>query len=228
MQERRRRQEQRERQEQRATGQAGTARPRERSASVSRSANDIAGSIREQRERLRGPLRDDSTASSGRHRVLMPDWVTRTALLGAQGGSTNGSTAATERRALTSRVAAGASLAAPAGVSGWDGVEALYNSTFNAVSAGARGSSTDTTFATAAAAAAAAAGAPSTSRGPYDYLASINADVLYRRDRAAHLMRDLEENPRRRIERFFVRGEPALPDPSDTSGLAWSENGQTL
>ncbi|KAK3353142.1 hypothetical protein B0T25DRAFT_453357 [Lasiosphaeria hispida] len=50
---------------------------------------------------------------------------------------------------------------------------------------------------------------------------------LRRRDRAAYLMREWEENPTRRIERFFAR-ETAPPDPHDTSGLAWGGGGQAL
>jgi hypothetical protein len=73
------------------------------------------------------------------------------------------------------------------------------------------------------------AGESSSSPSPYEsYRPSVEAD-LRRRERAAYLMREWEEHPSRRIERFFSRGgEPAPPHPHDTSGLAWSADGLTL
>ncbi|KAK0715685.1 hypothetical protein B0H67DRAFT_645396 [Lasiosphaeris hirsuta] len=50
---------------------------------------------------------------------------------------------------------------------------------------------------------------------------------LRRRDRAAYLMREWEENPTRRSERLFAR-ETVSADPHDTSGLAWGDGGQVL
>ncbi|KAK1829028.1 Quino protein amine dehydrogenase [Podospora conica] len=54
---------------------------------------------------------------------------------------------------------------------------------------------------------------------------------LRRRDRATALARDWEDNPNQRIDRFLARNtglDPTMPDPYDTSGLAWSEDGRTL
>ncbi|KAK5660404.1 hypothetical protein OQA88_12947 [Cercophora sp. LCS_1] len=49
-----------------------------------------------------------------------------------------------------------------------------------------------------------------------------------RRDRTAYLMRDWDEPPTRRVERYFARPEQPQPDPYDTAGLGWSEDGRTL
>jgi len=46
--------------------------------------------------------------------------------------------------------------------------------------------------------------------------------------RPERLGREWEENPTRRIERYLARGEMVITDPYDTSGLAWSEDGQIL
>lgn len=64
------------------------------------------------------------------------------------------------------------------------------------------------------------------------YRSTFDTD-LRRRERATTLMRDWEDNPNRRFDRFLARaagGRPdhSPPDPYDTSGLAWSEDGRTL
>jgi len=62
------------------------------------------------------------------------------------------------------------------------------------------------------------------------YRSTFDTD-LRRRERATTLMRDWEDNPNRRIEGFLARStglDQTVPDPYDTSGLAWSEDGRTL
>jgi hypothetical protein len=62
------------------------------------------------------------------------------------------------------------------------------------------------------------------------YRSTFDTD-LRRRERAMTLMRGWEDNPNRRIDRFLARTtglDQTAPDPYDTSGLAWSEDGRTL
>ncbi|KAK3688445.1 hypothetical protein B0T22DRAFT_511897 [Podospora appendiculata] len=61
---------------------------------------------------------------------------------------------------------------------------------------------------------------------PYESLRAVDADTR-RRDRAAFLMREWEENPTRR-QLGGLHSRDGRPDPYDTSGLAWSEDGHTL
>jgi len=72
-------------------------------------------------------------------------------------------------------------------------------------------------------------GDSSSSPSPYEgYRPSLGSDFR-RRERAAYLLREWDNNPSRRLERFLSRGnEPAAPHPHDTSGLAWSADGQIL
>ncbi|KAK0722308.1 hypothetical protein B0T26DRAFT_770655 [Lasiosphaeria miniovina] len=65
---------------------------------------------------------------------------------------------------------------------------------------------------------------------PTEAVAAGEADVVRRRDRAAYLLREWEENPARRTQRPYPgRGYGhRYYDPADTAGLVWSEDGQTL
>jgi len=263
LQEHRRRQEQREQREQRVRAQGGAStdaprslwaerstrsarasdsttstntstRPRgERSASASRTVDDIMSDIRnqrermrgqlerrEQQERLRGPMREESTAPADRRRPPVPPSTWRVPMPSSL--EIHASLNPSERRSL--RVAMGsysgdlstvlATMGALRNAS--DAELANYSQASSSAREGRDGN-------------AAGAGESSSSPSSYDgYRPSVEGD-LRRRERAAYLMREWEENPSRRLERFFTRGgEPAPPHPHDTSGLAWSADGQTL
>lgn len=60
-----------------------------------------------------------------------------------------------------------------------------------------------------------------------DGLPSATENDTRRRDRAAYLRRDLDENPYRRSPGAYTSRDPR-PDPHDTAGLSWSEDGRTL
>jgi len=186
----------------------------ERSASTSRTVNDIMNDIRNQRERmrdqerLRGPMRDDSTAATDRRRAPIPPSTWRVPLpasLVSQSGL-----APSERRSLRSALDS-----TYAELANYSQGQASYNTRNGSNNNSNNGGTSGT-------------GESSSSPSPYDgYRPNIENDVR-RRDRAAYLMRDWED-PGRRIDRFFPRGgEPAPPHPYDTSGLAWSADGQIL
>jgi hypothetical protein len=249
LQEHRRRQEQREEREQRIRGQddalstaprslwaesntrsaqtsdstssSASSRPRgERSASASRTVNDFMGDIRSQRERmrdqqerLRGPMREESTSTADRRRVPPSSWrVPMPALTTTQAGLNP-----TERRSL--RLGLDSSYT--------DGL----STTLSTIGALSNAELTNYTQASSNSREGrdGGGGESSSSPSPYEgYRPTAEAD-LRRRERAAYLMREWGENPSRRIERYFSRGgEPAAPDPHDTSGLAWSSDGQRL
>lgn len=222
-------QDQRRRREQRAAGQAaGTpgprlawaersmrpsenSRPSERSASVTRAVNDILGNIRDHRERirdsqerLRPSMRDvDSSATDrDRRRGTFNSSTTGSARTTPSTSMSTAASQESERRALVSRLIASNS---PPGVSsGMENLEALYEDN------------------------------PVISR-PSLFALTRDRDADLRRWRilrAAYLMRDVRdwdsENSIRRtnISGYGVRSIAA--DPYDTSGLAWSEDGQVL
>ncbi|KAK0641533.1 hypothetical protein B0T16DRAFT_420004 [Cercophora newfieldiana] len=255
LQEHRRRQEQREQREQRVRAQDGasssaprsvwaernarsaqtsdstssssSSRPRgERSASASRTVNDIMSDIRIQRERmrdhqerLRGPMmREESTSAADRRRGPIPPSSWRVPIPNLTTGQAGLNPS--ERRALRLAMAS----------SSTDGLSAALSTL------GAMRNTSDADLANYTQAASnnrdgtvGAAGESSSSPSPYEgYRPAAEAD-LRRRERTAYLMREWGENPSRRIERYFQRGgEPAQPHPQDTSGLAWSADGLTL
>ncbi|KAK4454405.1 hypothetical protein QBC34DRAFT_158672 [Podospora aff. communis PSN243] len=248
LQEHRRRQEQREEREQRIRGQdeppstaprslwaerntrsaqpsdstssSASSRPRgERSASASRTVNDFISDVRSQRERmrdqqerLRGPMREDSTSTADRRRVPPASWrVPMPALVTTQAGLNP-----SERRSLRLTV-------------GSPYTDDLSINLSSSIVASRNAELTDYTQVEFHNSGDGGGGESSSSPSPYEgYRPTADAD-LRRRERAAYLMREWGENPSRRIERYFSRaGEPAAPDPHDTSGLAWSADGQRL
>ncbi|KAK3944943.1 hypothetical protein QBC46DRAFT_148581 [Diplogelasinospora grovesii] len=204
----------------RSMANSDSARPRERSASVSRTVSDILGNMRDQRdltrvnqdlldqrerlrenqerlreneERLRAVMRDDIAAAERRRPAVPPAVAGRVAVLGATvNGERDG-----ERRASGTRLSPNTLPPPPAG-SGWSDIEALYHLSFDGT------------------------------MPPHDGLRSSAAGdgEVRRRDRTA-LMREWEENANRRGVGIYFSPH-ARPDPHDTAGLSWSENGQIL
>jgi len=228
-----------------------TARSRERAASVARTVSDLLGNLREQRdprERSRDFPREDSndnnnasgantatnnnntTSDSTRDDSHM-DWQSnrRRPIAPPSSFPTWGRTAGTAGSGATpgssarGSASAGSAAAAPAATTtsggnttntsdrneqqqqrratGWASVEALYNLAFEG-----------------------------TLPIPYESLRSAvtgESEVTRRRDRAAYLMREWDDSPARRVLGMggLFRREP---DPHDTAGIAWSEDGQFL
>lgn len=195
----------------RSTRPSESSRPSERSASVTRAVNDILGNVRDHRERirdgqerLRATMRDadNSAADRDRRRGTFNSSTTGSARTTPSTSTSTAASQESERRALVSRLIASNS---PPGVSsGLENLEALYEN--------------DPTL---------------PRRSFFAFTRDGDADIRrWRLLRAAYLMRDMRdwenENPIRRtnISGYGVRNVAA--DPYDTSGLAWSDDGQIL
>ncbi|KAK0672590.1 hypothetical protein QBC41DRAFT_299529 [Cercophora samala] len=199
----------------------GAARTRDRSASVSRAVDDLLGNARDQRERLRDNLRmrEEQTRTA---REGYSSTTNTAAAAAATGGSfiadrrryaaplssrppvSSTRLDTSDRRALVARLMANANPASSA--SRWDNVEALYGgpspqlvvSLLTTADLPATSSSEDAPFTN-----------------------------LQRRIRAAYLMRELEESPTRRMFGSILPSH-IRPEPYDTAGLSWSDDGEIL
>ncbi|KAK3318593.1 hypothetical protein B0H66DRAFT_622659 [Apodospora peruviana] len=200
----------------RTTVASENARPRERSASVSRAVNDILGNIRDQRERirdsqerLRATMRDENerrrpavppTAGAAAAAVTTIPGRATTAAAIERNAPVADNTA--DRRALVSRLIA-ANTTPAATQSGLENLEALYDYNFH-----------------------------SRQEAPSLFQRSVtghDADIRrWRATRAAYLMRDWDEPTRRSHGSGFPSRGLVSPDPYDTAGLAWSEDGHYL
>lgn len=178
------------------------ARPRERTASVSRAVNEILDTIRDQRERNRDGqerlrTRGDEYTTTERRRYAT--------LSGRTSGPAFG-TGSSERRALISRLMSNAN---PASSGSWDNVEALYDDPSS--NSGDPPPPPPPDQSTSAV---------------LTHSFRIFADAQRRLHRAAYLMRDWDENPSRRIFGSYM--SHIRPGPYDTAGLAWNESGDFL
>ncbi|KAK4671190.1 hypothetical protein QC764_602580 [Podospora pseudoanserina] len=197
----------------------GAARTRDRSASVSRAVDDLLGNVRDQRERLRDNLRmreeqtrtaregyssTSNTAAAATGGSFIAERRRYAAPLSSRPPVSGSRIDTSDRRALVARLMANANPASSA--SRWDNVEALYG-----------GPSPQLVVSLLT-----AADVPTTS-------SSEDAPFtdLQRRIRAAYLMRELEESPTRRMFGSIVPSH-IRPEPYDTAGLSWSEDGEVL
>ncbi|KAK4177011.1 hypothetical protein QBC36DRAFT_372735 [Triangularia setosa] len=194
-------------------------RTRDRSASVSRAVDDLLGNVRDQRERLRDNLRireeqtrtaresysstsNTTTTTTGGN--LIADRRRYAAPLSSRPPVSSNRPDNSDRRALVSRLMANANPASSA--SRWDNVEALY---------GGPSSQLIISLLTTA-------NIPTTSSSEDAALTN-----LQRRIRAAYLMRELEESPTRRMFGSILPSH-IRPEPYDTAGLSWSDDGEIL
>ncbi|KAM7204467.1 hypothetical protein V8F20_003583 [Naviculisporaceae sp. PSN 640] len=194
----------------RSTRPSESSRASERSASATRAVNDILGNVRDHRERirdgqerLRATMRDadSSAADRDRRRGTFNSSTTGSARTTPSTSMSTAASQESERRALVSRLIANS----PPGVSsGLENLEALYEN--------------DPTL---------------PRRSFFAFTRDGDADIRrWRLLRAAYLVRDIRdwenESPIRRtnISGYGIRNVAA--DPYDTSGLAWSDDGQIL
>ncbi|KAL2267712.1 hypothetical protein VTJ83DRAFT_4989 [Remersonia thermophila] len=224
---------------------AGTS--QQRSASVSRTVNDVLDSIRDQRDRIRethaaARLRARASASAGgggaagagednsaladrrRYAAPPPPHATLYGIVGvpphlAGGGATRGRGGGGGAGEGAGGSGSGArrgsigSSGAGAGVGPGTLFSRLMANVTSAAAAGAGSGSSSSSGSSGTAAGAGGGG------GGYGW---ENVEAL-----ASFLLREWEENPGRRIvTSFFV--PHARPQPYDTAGLAWSEDGSIL
>lgn len=176
------------------------ARPRERTASVSRAVTEILENIRDQRERIRDSqerIRTREESNAERRRYATNPFSGSTNALGTAGSGNS------ERRGLVARLIANTS-SGPTG--GWDNVEALYDPSPPSGNH-LQPPSNHTT------------GRIMNSRAHAD---------SFRRSRAAYLMREWEDNPTRRVLGTYMPSSHIRPGPYDTAGLSWNEDGDIL
>lgn len=225
-----------------ATSDAAASRNRESSPSVSRILSNVMTNIRDQRERLPEPstsepggwprrTTDAADSSAG------TDWHPNRAPVGSFTPVTAANIPVSERRALRLAIELDSGNVTSGGLTtsnmrtALDGAHEhltnIRNAMFQLSQAGYGNNHDD-------AEGNGSAPRPSNHDNWRDdrYRSTFDTD-LRRRERAATLMRDWEDNPNRRIDRFLARtagGGPdhSPPDPYDTSGLAWSEDGRTL
>jgi hypothetical protein len=188
---------------------------RERSASVSRAVNEIMGNLRDQRERLRDSqerlravVREESEADR-RRSAAMPAY----------------------RRAGAPRTSTSTTTAAGAASTSAGGSTEASSATASAAEIEARASRRTLSRLVA--------------NNPTAFGGWVDLEVLHnyafdspppaaaaeadgrRRERAAYLRRDLDTMPYRRTHGVFMSRDGG-PDPFDTAGMSWSEDGQTL
>ncbi|KAK0745160.1 hypothetical protein B0T21DRAFT_345253 [Apiosordaria backusii] len=193
----------------------GAARTRDRSASGARAIDDLLGNVRDQRERFRDNLRmrEEQTRTAREGYSITSNTVAggshplgerrRYAVpLSSRPPVSSNRPDNSDRRALVSRLMANANPASSA--SRWDNVEALY---------GGPSPQFIVSLLTTA-------NIPSSSE-------DVALTNLQRRIRAAYLMRELEESPTRRMFGSILPSH-IRPEPYDTAGLSWSDDGQVL